>query len=109
MATKAEIFTNRLRTTDKYKTWREAVIQEQGKVCQICGSKNKVQVHHEKYFLHLVIDFLNRYDNLDIFKDMEELIDCAEYDDSLWDIDNGLVLCANCHELEHGVIFDEEF
>lgn len=108
MATKAEIFSNKLRATDKYKQWREEVIKEQGRVCQICGSCSKIQVHHEKFFLHLVIDFLNRYSNLDVFKDTEELLDCAEWDESLWDVNIGVCLCQDCHELEHNSIFDEE-
>jgi hypothetical protein len=103
MANKIQIFTNKLRFTDKYNEWRIQVLKEQGKKCQLCGSLYRIHVHHIKYFQYVVSEFLNRYNNLDVFKDTEELLDCAEYYNELWDIDNGLILCKECHELEHNI------
>lgn len=98
---KVGIFANALRFSDPYSEWRSDVIQEQGKQCVMCGSKVRVQVHHPKYFRSVVKEFLSRYDHLDVIKDKEELLSCAEMHDDLWDIDNGLVLCNDCHSFEH--------
>lgn len=106
--TKAEVFASKLRYTDRYKEWRKEVLKEQGRVCSICGSSTKVQVHHNnKYFLHIVIDFLDQHSHLDVFRDTEELLNCADYYEDLWDTTNGQPLCFSCHELEHDVLFDD--
>ena len=98
---KIEIFANALRYTDPYTEWRDDVIKEQGNCCQICGARTRVHVHHLKYFRSIVKEFLSRYDHLDMIRDKDELLNCAEFYDDFWDPDNGLVLCNTCHEFEH--------
>jgi len=105
---KIEVFTNALRYSDPYYEWRDDVIKEQGKRCQICGSDIKVHVHHLKYFKSIVKEFLSHYDHLDAIKDKDELLDCAEWYEDFWDPNNGLVLCNNCHEFEHPNILLED-
>lgn len=105
---KVGIFSNALRYSEPYSEWRSEVIDEQGKRCQICGTKNKIHVHHVKYFRSIVKEFLSRYDHLDAQKDKEELLACAETWDDLWDTDNGIVLCNNCHSFEHPNLILEE-
>ena len=107
MASKAKIFSNRLRYTDRYYSWRDTVVKEQGRRCQLCGATKRVHVHHIKYFQTIVREFLSRYDNLDIFQDCDELIDCSEYHEELWEPENGLVLCEECHALEHNMLEED--
>ena len=102
--TKVDIFVNYLRKTEPYNNWRQSVKKEQGNRCQFCGSRYKTQVHHTVYFKRLVKEFLNKYNHLDTFRDIDELVDYAEDWDRLWDTNLGEVLCSDCHKLEHNVL-----
>jgi 5-methylcytosine-specific restriction endonuclease McrA len=61
----------KLRRTTEYNKWRKAVFERDNYTCQICGKKENLQAHHIK----------------SVF----------EYQDFIFDIDNGLTLCENCH------------
>lgn len=56
-----------------YKLWEEKVIRKFGSVCQLCGSKERIEVHH--------------------IKPLRELKESEWYDEN-----NGLPLCHQCHK-----------
>jgi len=71
----------RLRQGIEFKLWREAVFKRDNWTCQECGVRGgttQLHPHHIKSF--------------------------AEYPELRFAIDNGLTLCAVCHQIEHGQI-----
>lgn len=63
------------RTCKEYQKWRKAVLERDNYTCQMCGSKEKLHVHHIRSF--------------------------KDYSDLRFDIKNGVVLCKNCHLRVH--------
>ena len=59
-----------------YRAWRRLVIKQQGYICNRCGSLENLHVHHKKLYA----------------KDMKERLK----------LNNGEVLCFDCHDAEHG-------
>jgi 5-methylcytosine-specific restriction endonuclease McrA len=90
-----------IRTSDLYKKWRQDVMREQGKKCQICRSKKHTQVHHIIPLSQQVNEFLYRYGDLEGMEDAEDFLDLIEYYIDFWDVDNGILLCNWCHQQEH--------
>lgn len=70
----------------KYAKWKNDVFDKNGRRCDICGKMDNLEIHHRTSFYSLI----QRYNITDIHKAFE----C----DSLWDINNGSVLCRVCHE-----------
>lgn len=63
--------------SDKYDEWRRAIYARDNYVCQICGANNcEVHAHH------IIPQRVNR--------------------DLILDINNGITLCKDCHELTYG-------
>jgi len=63
------------------KKWRETVLQRDHFICQKCGSRKRLHVHH--------------------------ILSFAEHPKHRWDINNGLTVCASCHEAIHGRSFPD--
>lgn len=63
------------RRSSKYKYWKKSVLERDNYICQQCGSKGNLIVHHIKPFS---IDKEARFD-----------------------INNGITLCQNCHKEVH--------
>lgn len=77
-----------IRKLDEYKQWRTNVFQRDDWTCLTCSTRgSELQAHHIKAFG--IIIFGNHITNLD------EARACAE----LWDTDNGITLCYDCHLL----------
>jgi hypothetical protein len=77
---------NRLRQTYEYKNWRNLVYKRDEFICQICGSiGGKLNCHHIEMFS----DIVKEYE----LKEYDDYINC----DKLWDLNNGITLCKNCH------------
>lgn len=72
-------YVHRRRSSPPYKKWKKAVLERDGKNCQVCGSLTAPHVHHIKSFSS-------------IYNDEDHLV---------YDIDNGIVLCEICHRLFH--------
>lgn len=77
----------------KYRQWRSDVFERDEFVCQKCGAKSGqgkavfLEAHHLKSFN----DILKEYK----IKVLEDALNCEE----LWNINNGLTLCKNCHRI----------
>ena len=69
-----------------YNRWRQDVINKCGNKCQMCGSTDKLEVHHRISFYQL-LKRLNIYSREQAVNSMQ-----------LWDTDIGVVLCKECHD-----------
>jgi 5-methylcytosine-specific restriction endonuclease McrA len=90
-----------IRHLEEYRCWIQEVFKRDKYTCQYCGDKTSgnLQAHHLIPFKMLISLFLNRNKNLDIKKDHFKLLELAKIDKEIFDIDNGITLCKNCHEL----------
>lgn len=74
----------------KYNEWRISVFTRDGFACQECGNtKARFNAHHIYQFKQILDDY-----NI---KTIEQALAC----DALWDIDNGITLCKECHKELH--------
>jgi len=76
----------RIRQMPIYERWRQDVMKKCENKCQICGSNKKLEVHHLDSFYSIL-----KQNNIDT---IEKAFECKQ----LWDIDNGEVLCKECHD-----------
>lgn len=82
-----------IRKCSKMKQWRSDVFQRDNWTCQTCGNRScagkrmEVEAHHIKTFSKIMSE-----NNI---KTLEQAEQCAE----LWDLDNGVTLCTDCHKL----------
>jgi hypothetical protein len=65
----------RVRQTGEYVRWRQAVLTRDARKCQHCGSRKYLHVHHIKFL--------------------------ATHPELMFDVSNGLTLCAECHTALH--------
>lgn len=75
-----EVFSEEEALNPKYKQWRSKCLFRDKWRCRICGSRKKLSVHH---LTHLEIIVKSKQFHL------------------LWDIDNGITLCKECHKDIH--------
>lgn len=79
-------FYRSLRTLARYRNWRKAVIDRDGRSCIDCGFATKtIEVDHIIPLIYLLVE--NKITTLEQAKRCDEL----------WDIKNGRVLCRKCH------------
>lgn len=86
-----------IRNCFKYRQWRSDIFTRDDWTCQNCGIKNhkglgktiKLHPHHIKKF-SMILEENN-------IKTMEESLNCEE----LWNLNNGLTLCYECHLKRH--------
>jgi len=70
-----------------YREWRKSVFTRDRFTCQWCGATKKyLQAHHIKQFALLLRE--------NGIKSVEEAENCQE----LWDTNNGITLCLDCHK-----------
>jgi DNA modification methylase len=71
--------------------WRNGVYERDEYTCQICGDNTggNLHAHHKK----LLSEIIREQD----IKDIKQAIDCEQ----LWDLNNGITLCEECHKEEH--------
>lgn len=88
---------HRIRELPKYHKWRNSIYKRDRYTCQICGEKHRkgfrpnLYIHHIKSLSNIIND--NSINNID------DAFDCEE----LWDKNNGIVLCENCHKWVHRI------
>lgn len=74
-----------IRNNAKYMDWKNKVLKRDNYTCQICGNKNNLQVHH----IFSIKELCNTFN----IKSFDELYKLKE----MFDIGNGITLCAKCH------------
>lgn len=81
---------NAYRTSTKYSNWRISCMARDNFTCQKCGAKGvMLNVHHIKS----VKEIFNEYN----IKMRDDYMNCKE----LWDLNNGITLCEECHKEIH--------
>jgi len=81
---------NKIRSSEKYKKWREEVLKLNNYSCKICGDKGEsIQAHHIIEFSEIL-----EKNKIDSF---EKALLC----DELFDINNGECLCSYHHLEKH--------
>jgi hypothetical protein len=77
-----------IRMMQEYLNWRSKVFERDNWTCQTCGNRGcYLEAHHRKELIKIVSE-----QNIKTVKDAKN---CQE----LWDINNGVTLCKNCHNL----------
>lgn len=76
-----------IRKNYKYRQWRDDVFMRDDFTCQECGHRGILNAHHIKSFSII----LEEYE----ITTLEEALLCNE----LWNINNGITLCEECHKL----------
>lgn len=85
-------FNYRIRSMFKMRQWRSDVFERDNYTCQECGKRNGfgktifLEAHHIKEF-YLILKENN-------IQTIEQADTCEE----LWNINNGITLCKNCHQ-----------
>jgi 5-methylcytosine-specific restriction endonuclease McrA len=75
-----------IRDSSKYRQWRFNIFTRDDYTCQVCRKRGGyIHVHHIKLFSQILVE--------NHIKILEDAKNCEE----LWDIDNGLTLCKECH------------
>ena len=84
-----------LKVSQEYSQWRKKVFERDGWKCQRCNNSGILNVHHKTPFAILYKQIFDKN------KTIEELFIIAKGFNKLWDINNGITLCVNCHKKEH--------
>ncbi len=80
-----------IRLSPRYMKWRSDIFKRDNWTCKTCNSKDKkLHAHHSKVkFTKLLKEYS--------IKTYEQALKC----DELWDLNNGVTLCTDCHKLAH--------
>ena len=79
--------THLIRCSFKYRQWRDDIYTRDNFICQECGQcGGKLHAHHIKRFSSII-----QYYEITT---LEEALEC----DELWNINNGITLCEDCHK-----------
>ncbi len=80
----------RVRESFKYRQWRSDIFTRDRFTCQKCNKiGGELHAHHIKPFI-FILQFYR-------INTLEEALGCEE----LWNINNGITLCKDCHEESH--------
>lgn len=75
-----------IRGSFKYRQWRSDIFTRDNFTCQYCSSRGcYLNAHHLKEFYKIVDEYK--------IKTLEQAFSCEE----LWNINNGITLCEDCH------------
>lgn len=85
-----------IRTNFRYKNWKNDVFKRDNWTCQKCGKHGgSLHAHHIKEF-NLILSEIREIAN------GQNIVDLAFKCADLWDINNGITLCKECHYKGHG-------
>lgn len=73
------------------------VLERDKYTCQMCGSKEHLEVHHIKSFSSILKRIISEHPNLDPIKDVNELCQIACNDTEFNDLGNLITYCHKCH------------
>lgn len=73
------------------------VMARDGNVCQLCGSTEKLHVHHKKPLWKIYYEILNEHPEYNQFDNIEELREIMVKDKRVNDLDNLVTYCEECH------------
>ena len=86
-----------LLSLNKYKTWRSKVFERDNWTCQTCSKRGCfLEAHHIKR-VSILMDLYK-------LKTIQDCLNCKE----LWNINNGVTLCEDCHNLTKGRLKNED-
>ena len=75
----------------KYAIWRTGVFERDNWTCQTCHKRGcYLEAHH----LNRISNLIDKYQ----LKTSQDCLDCLE----LWDVNNGVSLCKDCHNITKG-------
>jgi hypothetical protein len=84
--TNTNYWRHRIKCLNKYNIWRRSVLSRDNNKCTLCDNNNDLVVHHI-------------YPIKSIVKDNLSLLQTGNFDiPILWDINNGVTRCKNCHK-----------
>lgn len=87
--------TRLIRNSLKYINWRKEVFKRDRWTCIKCGIKGKkIHAHHIKNFKIIIEDISNKFP---LFNEVDVYLGYTP----LWDLNNGITLCTDCHKKEH--------
>ena len=78
-----------IRRLRNYEQWRTGVFERDGYKCQECGETGYLHAHHIKTFDSILQEY-----------GIDNLADAMEIKE-LWDINNGITYCEECHMVLH--------
>lgn len=79
----------KIRTNFKYRLWRSDVYTRDDFTCQECGRRGgKLNAHHTPDSFAFILE-------INDIRTIEQAKDCEE----LWNINNGITYCEDCHEI----------
>lgn len=73
------------------------IINRDNNTCQLCGCHDNLQVHHIVPFKILLHCFLEKYNNLSIQNNFDELFELAKNDINFNNKNNLITYCKHCH------------
>ena len=80
---------------DISKRWKRSILERDNFTCQVCGQYGEtLEIHHKIPFA----DILHKIVDENPTKTKDELFEICKKDPVLWDINNGVTLCHNCHK-----------
>ena len=87
-----------VRHCPSHRDWVKAVFERDDYTCQMCYRRGVyLESHHLIPFKYIFEDFLNKYPDLSVQDDLEELCRLLSKYESFFDINNGQTLCKKCH------------
>lgn len=79
----------KIRDLHKFRLWKSDVLTRDNHTCQYCGNQTDLHTHH----IVSVAELIQKYE----IANTKQANDCAE----LWNINNGVTLCGECHRKLH--------
>lgn len=86
---------NLIRSQFLYREWRAKIYERDDYTCQVCGERSKagkrkeIHAHHIKHLADIIREFE--------IKTIQDAQNCGE----LWEINNGITMCVDCHKMAH--------
>ena len=86
-----------IRKNFKYRQWRCDVYTRDNFICQDCGQRSGIlNAHHNKELTEIIREYK--------IISLKEALECEE----IYNINNGITLCRDCHKKRHYKSYDRE-